>query len=749
MRRGVVAVFAAVLALVFVLGATGMAGADPARILPEALQGRAALEALGDRLPAVAAAQGSTASELGRVLRTDRTAWLDRDARLFYVERAASGAEPSSDASVADASATVEPSGYTATGVPIFHSLPGATKVLYLDFDGETISGTAWNVGTVDPLEAVPFDRDGDLTTFSDDERSHITGTWLRVAEDYAPFAVDVTTEEPAAFGPTTGRVLITSNTDANGNPMPHPDAGGVAYVGVFGRADYPSYYSPALVYADQLFSAEYNIAEAASHEFGHNVGLHHDGTSTAAYYYGAGTSTQATSWAPIMGVGYYKNVTKFNNGDYPDANNHEDDLAIIGSKLGRVADDVGATQGTAAGLAVTASTVAGAGLINDSADQDTWGFQTAGGTVSLSVSPFVRVYGTNGGNLDVKATFVDAAGATIAVDGALDRTDASLTVDVGPGTYFLRVAADASNYSSIYGSQGRYMISGSIPGAYTVPSASIESGPTVTLGAGSSTVDVAYFDLDGIDANSIGAGDVRVTGPNGFSQLASFVRVNSASSASPARIATYRVSAPGGTWDSPDNGLYTISVNASEVSDTLGNTAAATSVGSFTVALQRKVLYNATMATNPGWSLSTGWAYGVPTASAGPTDRPVVGDTITGSGLYSEGIRATTATTPAFSTTGMSSVTFNADTMLGVRSDDVASIDVGVGTKWTTIWSNSGQNVIDATWTTRTFDISSLAANRSSVQIRFVLGPTKTAPAKVTTVSFGWNVGALQVTGR
>ncbi|MDP9184059.1 MAG: hypothetical protein M3O29_00120, partial [Actinomycetota bacterium] len=411
MRRGVVAVFAAVLALVFVLGATGMAGAGPARIFPEALQGRAALEALGDRLPAVAAAQGSTASELGRILRTDRTAWLDRDARLFYVERAASGTEPSSDASVANAPATAEPYGYTATGVPIFHSLPGAMNVLYLDFDGETISGTAWNVGTVDPLEAVPFDRDGDVTTFSDDERSHITGTWLRVAEDYAPFAVDVTTEEPAAFGPTTGRVLITSNTDANGNPMPYPDAGGVAYVGVFGRADYPTYYSPALVYADQLFSAEYNIAEAASHEFGHNVGLHHDGTSTAAYYYGAGTSTQATSWAPIMGVGYYKNVTKFNNGDYPDANNHEDDLTIVGSKLGRVADDVGATQGTAAGLTVTASTVAGAGLVNDSTDQDTWGFQTTGGTVSLSVSPFVRGYGTSGGNLDVKATLVDAAG--------------------------------------------------------------------------------------------------------------------------------------------------------------------------------------------------------------------------------------------------------------------------------------------------------------------------------------------------
>jgi hypothetical protein len=126
-----------------------------------------------------------------------------------------------------------------------------------------------------------------------------------------------------------------------------------------------------------------------------------------------------------------------------------------------------------------------------------------------------------------------------------------------------------------------------------------------------------------------------------------------------------------------------------------------------------------------------------------------VVGDTITGTGLYADGSRATTATTPAFSTTGMSNVMFSADTMVGIRSDDVASIDVGVGSKWTTIWSNNGQTVVDAGWLTRSFDISSIAANKPNVQIRFLLGPTKQAPAKVNTVSFGWNIGSLQVTGR
>ena len=61
-------------------------------------------------------------------------------------------------------------------------------------------------------------------------------------------------------------------------------------------------------------------VAEAASHEAGHNMGLSHDGTSTAAYYGGQGSG--ATGWAPIMGVGYYKNLSQWSKGEYALANN-------------------------------------------------------------------------------------------------------------------------------------------------------------------------------------------------------------------------------------------------------------------------------------------------------------------------------------------------------------------------------------------------------------------------------------------
>ncbi len=72
------------------------------------------------------------------------------------------------------------------------------------------------------------------------------------------------------------------------------------------------------------------NIAEAASHEIGHNLGLNHDGqtTSTAGYYTGHGSG--ATGWAPIMGVGYSKEVTQWSKGDYANANNQQDDMSVL-----------------------------------------------------------------------------------------------------------------------------------------------------------------------------------------------------------------------------------------------------------------------------------------------------------------------------------------------------------------------------------------------------------------------------------
>jgi hypothetical protein len=108
---------------------------------------------------------------------------------------------------------------------------------------------------------------------------------------------------------------------------------------------------------------------------------------------------------------------------------------------------------------------------------------------------------------------------------------------------------------------------------------------PTATLPvqspvAGASTFDfnINYADSPaGVDASTVGAGDVTVTGPNSFSQAASFLSYNSTTG-----VATYRISAPGGLWNADDNGTYTVSQNASQVKDAYGNTRAAGTIGTF-----------------------------------------------------------------------------------------------------------------------------------------------------------------------
>ena len=168
------------------------------------------------------------------------------------------------------------------------------------------------------------------------------------MAEDLAPFDIDVTTEEPSSFDRYTGHVLITHTVDATGKQMPSNGGGGVAYVNVFGRSDYHSYYSPALVYYDHLGNGgQTYVAEASSHEFGHNLGLSHDGANPSTQYY-QGLGSGLVSWAPIMGNSYYNNVTEWSKGEYPDANQTQDDLAIIEGKLGYTPDDHGDTFATA-----------------------------------------------------------------------------------------------------------------------------------------------------------------------------------------------------------------------------------------------------------------------------------------------------------------------------------------------------------------------------------------------------------------
>ena len=309
------------------------------------------------------------------------------------------------------------------------NSKPGSANTVYLDFNGHTLSGTAWN-GSGGTLNARSYDLDGAPGTYNASELANIAEIWRRVSEDYAPFDINVTTQEPSAFGPHTGRLLITSDTDANGKAMPYRGAGGVAYVNVWGRSNYSSYYSPALVYYNRLGGgrADY-VSEAASHEFGHNLSLSHDATSSSSYYGGHGSGP--TSWGPIMGTGYNRNVSQWSKGEYPDANNKQDDIAIIAGKLNLLADDhadnlIAQTRLLSDPLGNISATTPkddfynevadNKGIIGSSSDVDVFYFDASAGEINLTVTPAHQERYTDGGNLDLLVSLYDSAGILVLI---------------------------------------------------------------------------------------------------------------------------------------------------------------------------------------------------------------------------------------------------------------------------------------------------------------------------------------------
>src|SRR5439155_980148 len=88
-----------------------------------------------------------------------------------------------------------------------------------------------------------------------------------------------------------------------------------------------------------------------------------------------------------------------------------------------------------------------------------------------------------------------------------------------------------------------------------------------------------------GLDASSFDSSDVTVTGPNSFGANATFISVDTSGNGSP-RTVTYRITAPGGTWNVADNGPYTVTQNASQVKDVAGNYRAAGTLGTFTASI-------------------------------------------------------------------------------------------------------------------------------------------------------------------
>lgn len=434
------------------------------------MNGEAAIRALGGRLPAVAARNGMSTSEFARTLREDLTYHVGRFGQLLVVDPVPGEIE----AVVADGSPVLDD--HDVSEVFALHSRPGSTRTIFLDFDGHDASGTYWDDGR--DMNADPFDIDGDPSTFSVAERTLIIDVWARVAEDYAPFDVDVTTQDPGfdAIRRTDTsdlrygtRAVITGDTSVY-----DCSCGGVAYVGTFdSTGSSHDRAQPAWVFASRLGNGARNIAEATSHEIGHNLGLAHDGKDSSAYYQGHG------DWAPIMGVGYYRSITQFSRGEYTGATTTQDDLRIIHANgLGYLADDHGDGPSGATPVSgmVTLDGVIGTGAVGV-VDVDAFSFTTAGGDASFTVSPR-----SVGANLDVALALLDGSGAVIATadpssapstSSTQSGLDATLSATLPAGSYTLLVRGTGfgdlsfDGYSA-YGSLGNYRLVGLVPAGGT-----------------------------------------------------------------------------------------------------------------------------------------------------------------------------------------------------------------------------------------------------------------------------------------
>ena len=336
--------------------------------------------------------------------------------------------------------------------VPKLNSYPSASATIFLDFDGHYVVGTLWNNG--DPINCAP-------AAMSD---LQITEAFYRVAEDYRPFDINITTDSTVFLAaPITKRIRIIITPTSGWAP----GMGGVCFIGSFTWGDD----TPGFVFSDRLGpNSPKMVGECCSHESGHAVGLDHQSKydeMNCAYplqEYNSGTGAGETGWAPIMGSSYYKNFSNWNNGPTPyGCTVVQDNLETIATQngFGYRTDDYSEVLNTSA-FGLNASNFNVSGIITTNADKDAFKLVfTRNSNIHLTAIPFNVGSNYIGANLDIKMELFNSAGTLI-------RTfdpSASLSVTVDTvlltGTYYLRLDGTGNTNVGEYGILGSYILSG------------------------------------------------------------------------------------------------------------------------------------------------------------------------------------------------------------------------------------------------------------------------------------------------
>ncbi len=343
-------------------------------------------------------------------------------------------------------------SGYMSS-VPTFNSLPGATDTLYLDFDGYSEASGSWGSFTI-----APYDLNGNANEWTPLERLVVYTVWQGVAEDYAPFNLNVSTNYAGPFTDTVGFRQVIGNSNASEFGYPTTTLG-VSYLNSYasgGPANNTAFtfgnnFGSATGQSESDFGSmnSANLAKAiemantSSHEFGHALGLLH--------YGGSNPQLNALMHTPDFGLSRERWVAGMtHSGESPVI--YQDDVAIISNAtntFGYRADDVGNTRPAATILNNVGNTYSASGLIHQVSDVDVFRFSGSGSTtIALNIQERI-------GNLDGEVWLYDAAGNLLSTNET-SQLSASLTYALpSAGNYYVEVHSDGGP-----GEIGQYALS-------------------------------------------------------------------------------------------------------------------------------------------------------------------------------------------------------------------------------------------------------------------------------------------------
>ena len=335
--------------------------------------------------------------------------------------------------------------------VPVLNSYPTAQATIFLDFDGQSVIGTTWNYNG--PI----YCGASGLTN------TQITAIFDRVAEDYRPFNINVTTDSTAFLNAPANkriRVILTVTSAWYGS------AGGVACVGSFSWGDD----TPCFIFTQLLNLNVKNISEAASHEAGHTLGLYHQSTydanclKTSDYNFGQGTGE--IGWAPIMGVGYYQNFTLWHNGPDPNGcTSFQKDLDVITSAtngIGFRPDDYPNDFATATNMSFVNNQFSLSGIIEKSDDRDMFQFTVdSTGQFRLDAIPYNVGSPNAGSDVDMQIQLINSSQVVLGTYNPGNALGSVIDTMLDAGTYFLTVDGKGNIYAPEYGSLGSYSLLG------------------------------------------------------------------------------------------------------------------------------------------------------------------------------------------------------------------------------------------------------------------------------------------------